>query len=342
MCAKSLAALGAWDGYTLGRVEAAGATKLTVTLPTADASWWLAKEAPVARLDAVDMPSYLTPVSDAVVAFEDGLPEFILPAPAAGESVDVYVRRWRFSAAEPGRDPTVAEVTTLGYSQRENLEVVVDLTELIPGRDVGHWLLHVTGPIGRGLTAHLTLLPRMTFEVETKPGIAGPHLTPSKVRVTTREGSWILESGGAKGGPGVADWASSGNGRVAKVNRWALLRIEHPGSSFPLAAHATLVEEVLRCHIDRLVRSDPRPEGNLGVGRALGPNGPQVAEDPLDLSHSTILSRLGGPPTGNGACPKQRRYHQPRRGSCCGATALKPCTLFRARRLLRNPHRIGR
>lgn len=143
------------------------------------------------------MLSYLAPVSDAVVAFEDCVPQVILPVPAAGESVDAYVARWRFSAAEPGGEPVVAEATKLGYSQRGNLEVAVDLAELIRGRDVGDWLLHVTGPIGRGLTAQLTLLPRMTLEVETKPGIAGPHLTPSKVRVTTREGIRILEAGGA-------------------------------------------------------------------------------------------------------------------------------------------------
>jgi len=35
------APLGSWDGYTVERVEAPGATKLTITLPTADATWWL-------------------------------------------------------------------------------------------------------------------------------------------------------------------------------------------------------------------------------------------------------------------------------------------------------------
>lgn len=184
--------LGQWDGYTVERLQAAGAATLAAKLLTSSATWWLAKEAPGPRLEAAEVPSYLA-AGDAVVAFEDCLPQIILPAPAASETVDAYVARWRLSAIRPGEGPVTVAGSALSYSQRDDLEVAVELAEVIPGRDIGNWSLQVMGPIGRGLTAQLALLPRMTFLVDARAGIAGLHLAPSKVHVTTREGIRVLE-----------------------------------------------------------------------------------------------------------------------------------------------------
>ena len=188
--------LGAWDGYTVERVETAGATTLRVKLPTGDATWWLAEEPLAARIYTADMLQYLAPVGDAQLAFEDTLPQVILPVPPSGESVVEYLARWRFSAAKSGERPTVMEARSLVYSQRQNLEVAVDLAGLIPARNIGTWSLRVTGPIGRGIMTQITVLPRMTFEIKTRPGIAG-HTSPSEVRVTAPEGIQVVEADGS-------------------------------------------------------------------------------------------------------------------------------------------------
>jgi len=208
---------GNWPGLVAERYEASAATELRLDLDGQGYRYRLVAEAPGAMLEAPPMPAFLAPLEDAVLAFESELPVVRLPAAPDGADGPAYLQRWSIELAT--RDGATVEqrsADTLRPEQQLDGSYRVRLEELVPGPDVGDWDLEVAGPLGRGLSRGLSLLPDMRFEVEDRPGIAGPELRASRVFAQTRDGVRVLEEGDVAA-PALGGWFlrdQNRNGRI--------------------------------------------------------------------------------------------------------------------------------
>jgi hypothetical protein len=186
--------LGAWGGFVVEQYEAPGAASLTVSMDGQLNHYRMVSEPQGARLVVPEVPPWLAAANDAAVAFEHRLPVVVLPPAPDDAAPGTYLQRWRLSL----RSSATGEVEErsadlLAPSMLDSREFAVKLEDLVPGPDVGDWDLDVIGPLGRGLSARLSLLPEMEFDVDERPGVAGPQLEPSRVFVKTRDGIHVLE-----------------------------------------------------------------------------------------------------------------------------------------------------
>lgn len=208
--------LGAWPGLLADYYEAPGAQVLEVKAGTSTARFRLVEERADARLDMPRLPALLVSNSDGFLAFETNLPTVILPpAPEGGEESE-YLARWLVRAtADTAGSGEQLYATALSPERLTDGSYRLHLEDLIPGPDVGSWRLDVSGPLGRGFTAHLSLLPDMTFEADERPGIAGPELEPAQVFVRTRDGIRVLEEDTAV--PAAGGWVLHDRNRNGRI-----------------------------------------------------------------------------------------------------------------------------
>lgn len=189
--------LGSWTGLVVAYYEAPlGTERVEVRTGGTSVGFRLVVQPTDAQLDVPEVPAYLAATSGGVLAFESKLPTVILPPAPPDSDAEDYLARW--SARVSGDDVAGQErqpVSTLSPELLPDGSYRLRLDELIPGVDVGEWTVDVAGPLGRGFTSRLSLLPAMSFEVNEASGVAGPELPLSSVFVTTRDGIRVTEEG---------------------------------------------------------------------------------------------------------------------------------------------------
>lgn len=189
--------LGSWPGLVVAYYEAPmGTERVEVRTGGASVGFRLVVQPADARLDAPELPAFLSATSDGVLAFESKLPTVVLP-PAPPDSGDQdYLARWSARvSSDDGEGQERRPASALSPELLPDGSYRLRLEELIPGNDVGEWTVEVTGPLGRGFTSRVSLLPAMDFEVKEALGVAGPELPLSSVFITTRDGIRVTEEG---------------------------------------------------------------------------------------------------------------------------------------------------
>ncbi|MCC6959789.1 MAG: hypothetical protein IT301_08080 [Dehalococcoidia bacterium] len=188
--------LGGWSGLVVGYYEApAGTQRVEVRIGGSSVGFRLVEQPPNARLEVPELPAFLAATSDGVLAFESELPTVILPPAPPESDAEEYLARWsaRVSSDDGAEGQEHQPASALSPERLPDGSYRLRLEELIPGVDVGEWTVEVAGPLGRGFTSRLSLLPAMGFKVEEAQGVAGPELPLSSVFVTTRDGIRVTE-----------------------------------------------------------------------------------------------------------------------------------------------------
>ena len=189
--------LGTWPGLVAEYYEAPNTKEVRVEAGGSNCQYRLVEELPGARLEAPVLQSSLAAISTGVLAFESDLPTIVLPAPPEGGDETEYLTLWSVRlTSDSGSSDERRPASALSPEQLVDGSYRLHLEDLVPGPDVGDWNLEVTGPLGRGFTTRLSLLPEMTFEVLPEGagmGIAGPELGLASVLVRTRDGIRVLE-----------------------------------------------------------------------------------------------------------------------------------------------------
>jgi hypothetical protein len=210
--------LGSWTGLVAAYYEAPpGTERVEVRTGGTSVGFRLVVQPTDAHLDVPAVPAFLAATSDGLLAFESKLPTVILPAAPPDSEAEDYLARW--SARVSADDVAGQEwqpVSTLSPEMLPDRSYRLRLEDLIPGVDVGEWTVEVAGPLGRGFTSRLSLLPAMNFEVKEATGVAGPELPLSSVFVTTRDGIRVTEEGDSAS-PTSSGWVlhdRNHNGRI--------------------------------------------------------------------------------------------------------------------------------
>lgn len=209
--------LGVWQRLTVEYYEAFAAAELTVIDPGGGKHVYrLIDERSDAELQVPALPQFLAPVADGMLAFESDLPTILLP-PSDGQDEAAYLKRWSVRLqSDSGAEEVRRNALDLEREQRPNGSFLLRIEELVPGPDVGDWVLEVQGPLGRGFVARLSLLPAMEFQISDRPGIAGPELAPSSVFVATRDGIRVLESEDVAS-PALSGWVLHDRNRNGRI-----------------------------------------------------------------------------------------------------------------------------
>lgn len=152
-----------------------------------------------AYLDTPELPPYLAPMTDAVLAFESRLPTVVLPPRSGAGAHEGLPESWVARTWSDRESPHIEmPAKDLDPSPEPGGGFRVRLENLIPGHDVGEWNIELLGPLGQGLRRRLALLPDIAFEgAEEAVGVAGPDLPVARVIARTREGMEVLEEGDA-------------------------------------------------------------------------------------------------------------------------------------------------
>lgn len=196
---------GWWGDFTVDHVCLSGGTSITI----GGATYQVAGQRPRASLVGTGtLPSYLTPLDDAVLAFESALPQVFIAQSREGESRS-FLSVWQLSVRNEFGEAAASSPEELGARfDRGRQGWLVPIEELIPREDVGAWELGVAGPIGQDFAARLHLLPDMTFHVPPDPSFAGKGFpvrrasveTPAHIEVLEErdearrsDGGWVLE-----------------------------------------------------------------------------------------------------------------------------------------------------
>ncbi|MFN8507775.1 MAG: hypothetical protein U0547_09445 [Dehalococcoidia bacterium] len=178
---------GAWGRVVAECVGVEGGSWLRV----GDSEFELVREPARARLSAPGIPDYLAPVEEGVLAFEDQLPEVLIPGTDGDDSL---LRNWQIAVRNVTGEQAARSPRELGaVFDPEQKHWRVPLQELIPREDVGRWELEVAGPLGQGFQSTLHLLPRMTLEVPREVAIAGAAAAPRAVMVEVDASLEVLE-----------------------------------------------------------------------------------------------------------------------------------------------------
>lgn len=193
------APLGSWTGLVVAYYEAPpGTERVEVRTGGTSVGFRLVVQPTDARLDVPEVPAFLAATSGGILAFETKLPTVILPPAPPESEAEEYLARWSARvSSDDGAGQEHQPASALSPERLPDGSYRLGLEKLIPGADVGEWTIEVAGPLGRGFTSHLSLLPAMTFDVNDVPGIAGPELPVSSVFVTTRDGIRVTEEGDA-------------------------------------------------------------------------------------------------------------------------------------------------
>jgi len=178
---------GAWGRVVAECLGVDGGSWLRV----GESQFELVREPRRAHLSRPEVPGYLAPVEEAVLAFEDHLPEVLIPATGPDGAA---LRYWQIAVRNAAGEEAARSPRELGaVFDPEQKHWRVPLQELIPREDVGRWELEATGPLGQGFQATLHLLPRMTFEVPRTLAIAGNSAAPRAVLVSADARLEVLE-----------------------------------------------------------------------------------------------------------------------------------------------------
>lgn len=189
------APLGSWTGLVVAYYEAPpGTERVEVRTGGTSVGFRLVVQPTDARLDVPEVPAFLAATSDGVLAFESELPTVILPPAPPESEAEEYLTRWSaLVSSDDGAGQEHQPASALSPERLPDGSYRLRLEELIRGVDVGEWTVEVAGPLGRGFTSRLSLLPAMGFKVEEAAGVAGPELPLSSVFVTTRDGIRVTE-----------------------------------------------------------------------------------------------------------------------------------------------------
>ncbi len=188
--------LGTWPDIAASYVEVPKGTQVLTVRVGPRAIQYRLEDAPAAaQLDVPELSPPLAPAGHDVLAIETRLPTILLPP--LGPSPGLAEKdRWQIRAlADDGTDSGWRSPDELQPSVEPDGSVRLRLEPLIPGVDVGTWDITVRGPIGRGLSARLSLLPEMNLHVEEVTGVAGPELPEARVIVMTGDHIRVLEQG---------------------------------------------------------------------------------------------------------------------------------------------------
>ncbi len=188
--------LGAWPDIAASYVEVPKGTQvLTVQVGPRPIQYRLEDAPAAAKLETPELSPHLAPAGHDVLATEAQLPTIILPPLSASPGL-ADKDRWQIRArADDGTDSGWRSPDELQPSVEADGSVRLRLEPLIPGVDVGTWDITVRGPIGRGLSVRLSLLPEMNLNVEEVTGVAGPELPEARVIVMTGDHIRVLEHG---------------------------------------------------------------------------------------------------------------------------------------------------
>lgn len=181
---------GAWGRMVAEGLGVAGGSYLRI----GGRAFTLVREPPRARLAPGTLPPFLRAVDDGVLAFEQALPDVLLPPGRNAEGdAEADLWRWRLSvrSGEASFTASPAELKARYHAAEGNWRV--PLADLIPNEDVGTWDLEVAGPLGQSHQTRLHLLPAMEFIGADTPAIAGANTAPRQVLVATDGDLEVLE-----------------------------------------------------------------------------------------------------------------------------------------------------
>jgi hypothetical protein len=262
---------------------------------------------PAAELEVPELPRYLAPASDDVLAFESNLPTIRLPRPTAGRDANAYLDDWSIHvAAVDGQEVRDVRASNLAHERLADGGCRVRLEEAIPGFDVGMWDLRVEGPLGRSLAARIALLPNMTFSLDEAPGVAGPELKPASVVVTTRDGVEVVEEGDTAA-PSPEGWIlhdRNQNGRIpftvtdSRTGRTTRALIQLPTVQWQWSGFAATGAEPNTPQRFAIDTQDPR---EAPVLLASGPDGYELRLSLLGPAGRVLQEERPKPLAGRGA-----------------------------------------
>jgi len=186
---------GSWGNYIAEQILVANASYLGLHgVPSSVMR--LISDPPRARVEAAAPPAYLGSVDDAIVAFEDRLPEVVIPFRSGSDAGDKgYLRLWQLVATnEETGDQFAASPSDLTV-RTEKSAWVIGIQDLILAEDVGTWRIDARGPLGLSISARLALLPALDIVVSDDPAICIRNGLVREVVVDTPDPIMVLEQG---------------------------------------------------------------------------------------------------------------------------------------------------